>query len=71
MNFKKIIRAIRNYFIRMIMVADDDYWYNHGQPGGMYPPSFYATHTEEEIREIYQRDMEELRRIVKKYNIDI
>lgn len=71
MNFKKMKREIRNFFIRWSMETEDDFWYNHGQPGGMYPPSFYATHTQEEIEEICRQDMEKLQEMAKKYDIEI
>lgn len=66
---KKIIREIRNVFIRMSMVAEDDFWFNTGGDGELFPPSFFATHTEEEVKEIYEREIAELRERLKKYNL--
>ena len=70
MKNKGIVRWIRNIFIRISMSIDDNVWYATGGDGRLYPPSFYATHTEEEIREITNRDMEELRSLLKKYETE-
>lgn len=66
---KRIIRNIRNFFVQMGMASDDEFWYSTGGDGRPYPPSFYATHTEEEIQEITQKDQEKLNVLMKKYEI--
>ena len=45
----------------------DDWWYyTGGNCFGLFPPSFYYTHTEEEVRRITDETLESLRSMIKK-----
>lgn len=59
---KKILHEIR---FRMKLKKMDDIWeFMGGNCFGMFPPSFYYTHTEEEIDHIATEKMEEIQKII-------
>lgn len=46
----------------------DDFWYfMGGNCFGLFPPSFYYTHTEEEIKRITEETMAELQALFDEY----
>ena len=60
---KGIIEKVK---FRIKLKRMDDWWYYRG--GGcfeLFPPSFYYTHTEEEVRRITDETLESLRSMVK------
>lgn len=68
---RKMKQEIHNLFVRWSMESEDDFWNIYGQSDGMYPPSFYATHTEDEIQEIYRQDIDRLRQMAQKYDLEM
>lgn len=60
---KGIIEKIR---FRIKLKRMDDWWYyTGGNCYGLFPPSFYYTHTEEEVRRITDETVESLRALIK------
>ena len=47
---------------------DRDFYMSPLHEGFLYPPSFYYTHTPEEIKEIEQKEIAELREMVEEYD---
>lgn len=62
---KNLIHKIR---FRMKLKQMDDRWYfMGGNCFDLFPPSFYYTHTEEEIKRITEETMAELQALFDKY----
>ena len=61
----------REHVSRWSIGTLDEFWYISGQQSGIYPPSFYAAHTEEEIQELHQQCMEQVRQMAQKYDLEI
>ena len=60
---KEISEKIR---FRIKLKRMDDWWYyTGGNCYGLFPPSFYYTHTEEEVRRITDETVESLRALIK------
>ncbi|MGN0325310.1 MAG: hypothetical protein ACI4DW_03290 [Lachnospiraceae bacterium] len=59
---KELIRKIR---FRLKLREMDEQWYlTGGNCFGLFPPSFYYTHTEEEIKRITAEEIAKLREII-------
>ena len=52
--------------IKLFQMDLEWHWIGKWAWGSNYPPSFYYTHTKEEIEEIKARDREELKRLIDK-----
>ena len=60
---KRIIEKVK---FRIKLKRMDDWWYYiGGSCFGLFPPSFYYTHTEEEVRRITDETLERLRSMIK------
>ncbi len=46
------------------LICMDAWYYLNGSCFGLFPPSFYYTHTEEEIRSITDKTLKELRTMI-------
>lgn len=71
--FKKcmdVLKKLKNKIqFRMKLKEMDDWWYYMGGACfGLFPPSFYYTHTEEEIECIINETLAELRRMVDEFD---
>ena len=51
-------------FERKMRMIDEEWYMLGGSCFGMYPPSFYYRHTPEEQKQIRERDLAEIRRII-------
>ena len=51
-------------------IMDSNWYFIGGNCFGLFPPSFYYTHTEEEIEHIKCEVIKELEEIIKQYNSD-
>lgn len=70
--FSKIFEIIKKIYKDIKLKAKlrqmDEMWYlMGGNCFGLYPPSFYHTHTPEEIEKITKEDIEELKVILRKH----
>lgn len=68
----KIGEAIKKIYNHMkfkikLRQMDDMWYFLGGNCFGLYPPSFYYTHTEEEIERITKKDIAELKAVLRKY----
>lgn len=66
----KLARALKGVIekvkFRTKLKRMDDWWnYTGGSCFGLFPPSFYYTHTEEEVRRITDETLERLRSMIK------
>lgn len=59
---KKMIREIR--FQIKLKEMDDLWYFMGGSCFGLFPPSFYYTHTQEEIERITAETLEKLRTMI-------
>ena len=65
---KRLRSLIRKFRSHMKLKQLDDWWYlMGGSCFELFPPSFYYTHTEEEIKRIKDRELDKLRAIRDKY----
>ena len=65
---KKLRSLIRKFRSHMKLKQLDDWWYlMGGSCFGLFPPSFYYTHTEEEIKRITDQELDKLRAIRDKF----
>ena len=65
---KRLRSLIRKFRSHMKLKQLDDWWYlMGGSCFELFPPSFYYTHTEEEIKRITDRELDKLRAIRDKY----
>ena len=65
---KKLKNIISRIRFRLKLKRMDDWWYlMGGSCFGLFPPSFYYTHTEEEMKRITDRELDKLRAIRDKY----
>ena len=67
----KLAKAIKGIIekvkFRIKLKRMDDWWYfTGGNCFGLFPPSFYYTHTEEEVRRITDETLERLRSMIEK-----
>ena len=65
----KILRIIKGWIdkiiFRIILWEMDDWWYyTGGSCWGLFPPSFYYTHTEEEIERITAETRERIQALI-------
>ena len=65
----KIIRIIKGWIDKIIFRIKlwemDDWWYyTGGSCWGLFPPSFYYTHTEEEIERITAETRERIQALI-------
>lgn len=60
--FKKFIEKVR--FKHKLRVMDDFYHFTGQSSYSMFPPSFYYTHTPEEIERITQEEMKKIRELI-------
>ena len=65
----KLARALKGVIekvkFRIKLKRMDDWWYfTGGNCFGLFPPSFYYTHTEEEVRRITDETLERLRSLI-------
>lgn len=60
--FKKFIKKVR--FKHKLRVMDDFYYFTGQSSYSMFPPSFYYTHTPEEIERITQEEMKKIRELI-------
>lgn len=67
--FVDIIKSIyKKIEFRRKLRRMDDLWYMFGGSCfGLFPPSFYYTHTEEEIKRITEREIAELHAMIEEY----
>lgn len=62
---KKLIQKIR---FRIKLKRMDDMWYlTGGNCFGLFPPSFYYTHTQEEIDRITAEEIKKIRELLKEF----
>lgn len=66
---KKIIEFLKNSMRKIIfrikLKQMDDWWYfMGGSCFGLFPPSFYYTHTEEEIERITAENLERIDKLI-------
>lgn len=62
---KKLYEKIR-FEIRLRQM--DEFWYLHGGSCfGLFPPSFYYKHTQEEIARLEKEEIEKLKKIVRDF----
>ena len=66
----KLVKALKGISekirFRIKLKRMDDWWYyTGGNCYGLFPPSFYYTHTEEEVRRITDETVESLRALIK------
>ena len=62
---KKIVKKIR---FRIRLMRMDSLWrYYGGSAYDLFPPSFYYTHSREEIKRITEAELAELRQMIKDY----
>lgn len=69
MMIKKCAELLKNLVhkikFRLKLKQMDDWWYfTGGHHYGLFPPSFYFTHTEEEIKRITDETMARLRAMI-------
>lgn len=65
--FKKALHQIR---FRMELKRMDDMWnFMGGYCFGEFPPSFYYTHTEEEIKRITAEKMETIQKMIEQFKL--
>ena len=58
--------VIEKVIFRIKLKRMDDWWYcTGGNCFGLFPPSFYYTHTKEEVRRITDEVLERLRSMIK------
>lgn len=63
--FKKMKHMIKKILFKMKLREMDNRWYSSGKSGwSLFPPSFYYTHTEEEIKRITAETIERIRKII-------
>ena len=68
---KRLRSLIRKFRSHMKLKQLDDWWYlMGGSCFGLFPPSFYHTHTEEEIKRITDEELYKLRAIRDKLNTE-
>lgn len=70
---KKIIEFLKNSMRKIIfrikLKQMDDWWYfMGGSCFGLFPPSFYYTHTEEEIERITAENLERIDKLINELN---
>lgn len=66
--FEKIVKLYKNFIFKQKLREMDKWWYFLG--GGcfeLFPPSFYYTHTEEEIEQISEETTARLYAIIEEY----
>lgn len=66
---KKLMSALKALFGKIwfrikLSMMDQEYYLFGGACFSFYPPSFYYTHTPEEIEEITNREVEEIRKLL-------
>ncbi len=62
---KILKKAIHQICFRIKLKNMDDLWYiMGGSCFGVFPPSFYYTHTEEEIKRITAEKMEKIQKMI-------
>lgn len=59
-------KAKRRIWLREL---DDRWWMMGGSCFGLFPPSFYYTHSKEEVSRIRQETLQELKDILRVYEI--
>ncbi len=59
---KKIIQKIEFWF--KLKCMDDMWYYTGGSCFGLFPPSFYYTHTEEEIERIIDETLDNMQKMI-------
>ena len=63
---QKLIQKIK---FRIKLKEMDDWWYYTGENCfGLFPPSFYYTHTQEEIEKITTEEKRKLRALIEQLN---
>lgn len=64
---KKIQKITDRIKFRMKLQHMDSVWYNMGGScWGLFPPSFYYTHTEDEVKRIKEETMKSLQEVIDK-----
>lgn len=62
---KAFMKAFKAILFRIKLHEMDEWWYLTGRSGwGLFPPSFYYTHTEEEIERIRAETIERIQKLI-------
>ncbi len=63
--FTKVRHMIKKILFKIKLRIMDEWWYSSGKSSwSLFPPSFYYTHTEAEIKKITSETIERIRKII-------
>lgn len=63
--FGFLVKVIKKIIFRIKLMEMDEEWYLRGGAcWGLFPPSFYYTHTEEEIERITAESIERIKKLI-------
>ena len=70
--FRKIINLVKKILIRIDGYYTDLAWFAMGMNcfSTLFPPSFYMTHTQEEIEEITKKALAEFKKLIDEFDDD-